>query len=188
MGQHSIAPGHPRLRSSTTCAALAAGAIFIALLNAGTAEAKTHHGAGAPGNPYGTPQIGTPGSGGASFTTIRVTRSPQGGVSLAQGLDTSTGEIVSGSGNTTVRSSGGRISGSLGGPGGLGLTGGAGNNGRAGAPAHGGGGPGAINTAETGAGPAGIAGSGAGGLSGSGASGPSGGGGPGAGGQGKTHR
>jgi hypothetical protein len=35
--------------------AVAAGAICIALAGAGTANAKTHHGPGAPGNPFSSP-------------------------------------------------------------------------------------------------------------------------------------
>jgi hypothetical protein len=59
-------------------AALAASALYIAGASAGNAEAKTHHGAEAPGNPYGgRPSdpfaIVYPATSG-SFTTIRISR------------------------------------------------------------------------------------------------------------------
>ena len=53
MGKHCMPKAPRRVPTSMLAAATAAGAICIAFASAGTANAKTHHGFGAPGNPYG---------------------------------------------------------------------------------------------------------------------------------------
>jgi hypothetical protein len=106
MGKHSMRYDHARARSAITCAATAAGAICLALTGAGTAHANTHHGVGAPGNPFGAPRATPPATGtqsafNGSFTTVRITRSAG-------------APHVSGSATTSGGSSGGALSSALG--------------------------------------------------------------------------
>ncbi len=109
MGKHTMPPTHPRVRTAMVGAVLATAGISMALAGAGTAEAKTHHGVDAPGNPFGASQAAagyqSPGS---SFTTVRIARGGPGGATTVRG--TTTGEAVSTAGGTTIRSSGGLIS------------------------------------------------------------------------------
>src|SRR5271165_630092 len=104
MGKHSMPPIHRHPRTVMLGAALASGAIYVALAGAGTAEAKTHHGVDAPGNPFAASQIAAGYLSGSSFTTVRIARAGQGGTT------TTTGEVVSAAGRTIVRSSGGLVS------------------------------------------------------------------------------
>jgi hypothetical protein len=61
MGKHSIPQEGSRARVPLLSVATAIGGICIAVATAGTAEAKTHHGNYAPGDPFG----GFPASGGS---------------------------------------------------------------------------------------------------------------------------
>jgi hypothetical protein len=111
MAKHSMPTGHSNARTAMFGAAVASGVIYIALAGAGTAAAKTHHGVDAPGNPFSDEQIAAGyQSTGSSFTTVRVVRSGQGGGTIISG-PTTTREVVSMVGGTTVRSSGGLLSG-----------------------------------------------------------------------------
>jgi hypothetical protein len=90
-------------------AALATGVVYVGLATAGPAAAKTHHGVDAPGNPFSDAQTAAGyQSAGSSFTTVRITRSTL--ADSASGTRAG-GEVVSTTGDTTVRSSGGLVSG-----------------------------------------------------------------------------
>lgn len=102
MGKHRVPSAHPYARRALMYAALAVGAVGIALAGAGPAQAKTHHGNGAPGDPFGSSQVANTGAQvGGSFTTIRVTRSAQGGVTISHNSTTQTGgQVRTGAGDT----------------------------------------------------------------------------------------
>jgi hypothetical protein len=59
MGRHRRPSAHPHARGALVCVALAVGAICIALVSAGHAEAKTYDGVGSPGDPLSASQIGS---------------------------------------------------------------------------------------------------------------------------------
>jgi hypothetical protein len=111
MGQHSIPPDHSHRRTAILATALAAGASCVALAGAGAAEAKTHRGVDAPGDPFSPAQTAA-GYLGSSFTMVRIVHGAQGSATT---VGAGTNEFVSRSGNTTVRSSGGLVTGRGGG-------------------------------------------------------------------------
>jgi hypothetical protein len=113
-GKRSI-PRSPT-RTAVLGAACAVAAIGIAVGSAGTAEAKTHHGPGAPGNAFFAPQTGTPTSRVNAQQTITSTfrRSTGGGGTNGGGPGTSSGRARTGSGGPGTGIGGPRMS--LGGP------------------------------------------------------------------------
>jgi hypothetical protein len=74
MGRHSIPGGRSPLQTTLTAAGIAVAAAALAIASAGTANAKTHHGPGAPGNPFGTSQFVAPQAGLVQSSTTTIVR------------------------------------------------------------------------------------------------------------------
>lgn len=73
VGKHSIQRQRTWTRTVIMTGGLAAATMWMTLAAAGTAEAKTHHGPGAPGNPFSTPTIPF-GVGSMQFSATMITR------------------------------------------------------------------------------------------------------------------
>ena len=73
MGKHSIQRQRSWTRTVIMTGGLAAATTWMTLAAAGTAEAKTHHGPGAPGNPFSKPTIPY-GVGSMQFSATMITR------------------------------------------------------------------------------------------------------------------
>jgi hypothetical protein len=93
MAKHRVPSAHVDARRALTYPAFAVGVICIGLAGAAPAQAKTHHGFDAPGNPYASSAVNNTAGGqvGGSFTTIRVIRLANGGVTVSDGYTTQTG-------------------------------------------------------------------------------------------------
>jgi hypothetical protein len=109
MGKHSMPPSRSWPRIPVMSAATAVGAIALALIGAGTAEGKTHHGAGAPGNPFGgSQQIGPTQmyheAGFKPATTSYVSHSS--GTTSNTGTENNTGSTATGNTGATTSSTG----------------------------------------------------------------------------------
>jgi hypothetical protein len=94
--------------------AVAAGAICIALAGAGTANAKTHHGPGAPGNPFSSPVHTARVGGTSSPATQNVVRTSTTSIVLHSnggGGNNGAGPAVSGGGAGTNNSGSGTSTG-----------------------------------------------------------------------------
>jgi hypothetical protein len=74
MGRHSIQRRRSAAQTATTAATIAVAAAAVAIASAGTANAKTHHGPGAPGNPFGTSQFVAPQAGVVRSSTTSIVR------------------------------------------------------------------------------------------------------------------
>jgi hypothetical protein len=101
MGRHGIRRGKSAGQTTVTAAAIAVAAAALAIWSAGTANAKTHHGPGAPGNPFGGTYFVTPQAGVVQSSTTSIVR---------HNTTTSTPTATSNSNEATLGLAGGPLS------------------------------------------------------------------------------
>jgi hypothetical protein len=97
MGRHRVQQARSPVRTAVNTSAISGAMLWLAFSAAGTASAKTHHGADAPGNPFGGFPVSAP-----TATAGVVTSSTTSIVRHSTGTSPGTGGTTPGSGASTA--------------------------------------------------------------------------------------